>query len=218
MTEQELPDPSRSSHGSSAPPQLVIITGGAASGKSTAAKRFQLSLPDVTRFDSDACVHELLTREEVEAKLRQVFGVEVFSADGTVERTALRKLILNDRDSRASLEALLHPLVSEELEDQVNSATSKWLVAEIPLFHESQSQFPADLVVAVLASPQTQRLRLRHRGLEPLEAEALMAAQWSAGDKMRQADVCLWNDGSRSCLEHQIEILSSRLQELSQDD
>lgn len=190
-------------------PRLCVVTGGAGCGKSTALRHLAEALPGSGRFDSDACVHELLTEPEVRDKLVDALGDSMVDDDGLVDRGQLRKLVLADPDSRVRLEELLHPLVAEALEQQLAGLEASWLVAEVPLFYESASRFPADLVIAVAASPVIQRSRLQARGLKCGEIDALLDAQWPVRQKMEHADVCLWNDGPKAAMASQISLLAS---------
>lgn len=196
--------------GDPAKARLAVVTGGAACGKSTAINGLKKLLPDAAWFDSDGCVHRLLTQPGVGDTLREVFGEKIFADDKQVNRANLRRLILSNPDLRASLEALLHPLVAQELIQQLETLSGGWLLAEVPLLHETASKIPADLIIAIVASPATQNHRLAKRGLAPEEIEALLAAQWPVPRKMSHSDVCLWNDGSEAALEAQIQILISR--------
>ena len=192
-------------------PRICIVTGGVGCGKSLGLRLLQSQLPRAETFDSDACVHELLTQPEVGDRLSEIFGDSIFAADRQVDRAKLRRLILKNPASRASLEGLLHPLVAEKLTNQLKTTSAPWLLAEVPLFFETATEMPADLVIAIVASPSVQRDRLIKRGLDSSEIEALLAAQWPNGRKMQKADVCLWNDGSKDCLERQIQVLTPNI-------
>lgn len=189
--------------------RLAVVTGAAACGKSTVMAGLKACLPEAAWFDSDACVHRLLTLPEVGAKLREFFGGKIFTNGDQVDRSRLRRLVFKDPGSRGWLEAMLHPLVARELANRLDTESCPWLFAEVPLFFETSTEIPSDLVIAVVASPAVQQGRLRDRGLDAGEIKGLLAAQWPVSRKMQHADICLWNDGSKDALESQVRLLCS---------
>ena len=88
----------------------VGLTGGIASGKSTAAKFFgALGVPII---DSDQ-----IARDVVEPGSRRssawssVSGGPILTPDGHLDRPALRDIVFSDPKARADLEALTHPAI-----------------------------------------------------------------------------------------------------------
>src|SRR5690606_27970417 len=88
----------------------VGLTGGIASGKSTVARLFEeLGVPIV---DTDVIAREVVEPgEPALAAVRDVFGDDVLTAEGTLDRRALRSRVFADPAARRQLEALLHPLI-----------------------------------------------------------------------------------------------------------
>lgn len=182
----------------------IALTGNIASGKSTVARLW--SLADVPVVSADE-----LARRAVEpgsAGLRAVvdtFGPAALTAEGELDRAAMRRRIIRDPDARRQLEGIVHPIV-ERLRSkwmaEVAAAGAPLAVAEIPLLFEVGAESLFDEVVVVDAPSAAREARLVHdRGLTVDEAHGLMATQMDAAEKRRRADHVIMNDGSHATLE-----------------
>lgn len=198
-----------------------IVTGGAASGKSTFAKLLHELADGSEFFSSDGTVHELLDRPEVAEKISATFGSQVLGAKGGIDRPKLREVVFRDQGGglRRTLEGILHPLVREELEKLREAAGAKkaqLLIAEVPLFYESAYDYQADLVIVVAVGTTVQMERLTgQRGLDVATAERICAAQWPLSRKLEAANKVIWNEGSAELLKFQAQLL---LQQLDTDN
>src|SRR5471030_1248450 len=95
---------------------LIGLTGGIASGKSTVAKR--LVEHGALLVDAD-----VLAREVVEpgtsglAEIERIFGPDVISPDGSLNRPALGSIIFSDPTKREALNAITHPAIWKRAND-----------------------------------------------------------------------------------------------------
>src|ERR1700743_1585362 len=109
-------------------PRLRIgLTGGIASGKSTVTQRFsELGVPVI---DADV-VSRAVVEPGTPGLLHVIerFGPQVLDATGRLGRKALRAVIFNDAASRQALDAILHPLIRTEMEEQVAAAQGPYVV------------------------------------------------------------------------------------------
>src|SRR5262245_25231739 len=88
--------------------KVIALTGAVAAGKSSVAAL--LGTWGATVIDADALVHELQRPgEPVHAKIIERFGDRVLDSDGTLNRAALRHLVLVDTTARRDLEKIVHP-------------------------------------------------------------------------------------------------------------
>lgn len=185
------------------------LTGGIASGKSTACRILKELCPDIAIFDSDECVRALLRENRaVENEVAGGFGESCRLPDGGIDRGALRALIFDDSEARTRLEGLLHPLVLEECLESLESARKLRLplfVADVPLLFESGFDFGQELNLLVATSWTTQLERLKERnGFDDALARSILAAQMPVEEKIRRADVVSWNEGPRDQLRSQL--------------
>jgi transcription termination factor Rho len=185
------------------------LSGGIASGKSTACRILAKIARGVVIFDADACVHRLLAADpEVAAAIRDRFGPEVLDAGASVKRDVLRGRVFGDDAARRDLEAILHPRVREECLESLASARklgASLFVADIPLLFENSFDFGQEGNLLVAAGLPSRRKRLLDRsGMDAATAGSILAAQMPQEEKLRRADHVFWNEGPTPVLEAQL--------------
>ncbi|MFT6794115.1 MAG: transcription termination factor Rho [Rubritalea sp.] len=185
------------------------LTGGIATGKSTAAKMMQAADSLVVIFDADDYVHQLYQDHDVLLEIRKMFGTESITAEGQLNKTYLREVVFSDEGQKKRLQDLIHPKVRKEClalhEKALHSQRASLFVADIPLLFEGGFDFgqEANLVVAVSRKTQVQRLKMRS-GFDDATVYAILAAQLPISHKEKCADVVLWNEGPKTVLEAQV--------------
>jgi dephospho-CoA kinase len=176
----------------------IGVTGSAGSGKSLVCKGFEdLGL---VRLDCD-----LIARQVVEPGQKAYegvvacFGTDVVKKDKTLDRIRLRNLVINRPDLRKQLEALLHPLIIEEMVFQMENAVyagEPACVVEVPLLFELKMEKKFDLTLAVVADQKTLLGRISKRDSVSMEsAEKMLSLQMSQVEKIRRADHVIENRG-----------------------
>lgn len=179
----------------------VGLTGGIASGKTTVSAR--LADLGATVIDSDVLAREVVAPGTPGlAAVVDVFGADVLTADGELDRPALARIVFTDASARGRLEAIVHPLVRARAAGLERAAPAGVLVVhDIPLLVESGQQDAFDVVVVVDADEEVQRRRLRDvRGMSDEEARSRIAAQASRERRLAAADRVIANNGSREDL------------------
>lgn len=191
---------------------LVIgLTGGIGCGKSTAARAFAELGAAV--IDTDEIAHQLtIPNSPVLAAIFSRFGEAYRQPDGGLDRTKLRRLIFSDSDAKARLEAILHPLIRQEVATALKRVNAPYAIVVVPLLLETGGY--RDLVqrVLVVDCEEAQQLaRTMHRsGLSATEVEAIMANQVSRAERLLQADDVLGNQGDPAELRRQVATLHDR--------
>ena len=191
----------------------IIITGGIATGKSTACKAWLEMEPDSAFHDADATVHALYGDRAVRAEIAAAFGADALIGEDEVDRSLLRRAITADPGNKKMLEGILHPRVrsvATEAHANALAAGKPWFLADIPLYFEAGEWKPcADAKVVVVAcSRETQRIRLQQRNpFDIAEAGRIIAMQADLAAKMAASDHVLWNEGSPAALRRQIQML-----------
>jgi dephospho-CoA kinase len=198
-----------------APRLRIGLTGGIASGKSTAEQRFsELGVPVVNADDSSRTVVE-----PGQPGLRAVvfrFGEGVLSPQGELDRRALRTLVFADPKKRQELEAILHPLIRADMERRAMRAVGPYLILSIPLLVEGGSRDQVDRILVVDADETLQLQRLTHRDSISLdEAHAILAAQATRANRLSAADDVLVNSGTVPELRQAVDRLHQRYLELA---
>lgn len=144
-------------------PISVAITGGIGAGKSTALAAFRAY--GAATVSSDEIVHHLLrTDTDVRTALVERFGEVVLDDEGVPDRGKIARVVFEDAESLAFLEALLHPLVSREYlqwRDQLGQLDDPpaVCVTEVPLLFESGGESRFDRVVVITAPRQLREQR-----------------------------------------------------------
>lgn len=179
---------------------LIGLTGGVASGKSTAARAFEALRPGC-RVDADRAARAVVEpgSEGLAAVLAQ-FGPGVLGGDGRLDRAALRQRVFADAAARKSLEALLHPRIRAWMLAQAEAASTPYVLLDIPLLAEGggRAAWPMLARIVVVDVPVAlQQARLIARdGIDPVLAARMIAAQASRAERLALADDVLVNLGS----------------------
>ncbi|MCH7224518.1 transcription termination factor Rho [Haloferula sp. A504] len=187
----------------------MALTGGVASGKSTACAIFRELCSDLVLFEADASVHRLLASDPgVEAAVVGRFGAECRAPGGGIDRPVLRERVFGDEAARRDLEGILHPRVREECLESLARARkigASLFLADIPLLFENDFDFGQETSLLIAVGRDTQLKRLRDRnGFDDDLARSILDAQMPTADKMRRADVVFWNEGSPELLRAQV--------------
>jgi dephospho-CoA kinase len=192
--------------------RIIGLTGGIGMGKSTAAAAFRRAKIPV--FDADLAVHRMQARGG-----RAVKAIEAAfpgtTANGAVDRAALRNAVLGNREALTRLEHILHPMVEAEERDFVGRARragKRAVVLDIPLMFEVNGDERVDTVVVVSAprAIQIHRVAMR-RKMSKADVEAIIARQMPDAEKRRRADVVVRTGLSRN---HTLRILNRFIQTL----
>jgi dephospho-CoA kinase len=186
---------------------VVGLTGGIGSGKSTVADLFH-SL-GVTVIDTDQLARDVVEPHTAAFDtIVKRFGETVVSAQGGLNRKALREMIFADPLARKWLEELLHPLIRAEMARQVTAATSPYCIAVIPLLFETTPNPLINRILVVDAKEDLQIKRATDRDKESApKIEAILANQASRDTRLQGADDVIYNDKHLADLIPQVEKL-----------
>jgi len=186
-------------------PFCVGVTGGIGSGKSRAAAMFGELGAGVV--DTDDISHALTGRDgHAMPAIAAAFGASVTAADGSLDRTAMRKLIFANPDSRKALEDILHPLIRAEARRQVSLLTTPYVLLVVPLLLETGSY--RDLIQRILVIDCDESLQLsrtmQRSQLTEDAVRAIMAAQIPRQQRLAQADDVISNNSDMAYLRAQV--------------
>jgi dephospho-CoA kinase len=194
----------------------VGLTGGIASGKSTAAKFFgALGVPII---DTDQLARDVVEPGQPPLeRLVERFGPSILTEDGHLDRPALRNIVFSDPKARADLEALTHPAIGAAVEARSAEAGGVYQVLVIPLLVEKSLGSQLDRVVVVDCDEELQIRRLQARDGSTLEqARAILNVQTPRAARLKAAHDVIKNDGDMSAVRDQVEKLHARYLELAQ--
>ena len=186
---------------------IVGITGGIGSGKSAVTQRFEQH--GVTVVDADLVARVIVQPgRQALAEIARHFGQEIILADGTLDRAALRQRVFADDNERHWLEQLTHPLIGQEILDQISAATSPYTILSSPLLLETSQKNVVDCVVVVDVPEEIQLQRTVQRDdNDEAQVRRIMAAQMPRDDRLAQADIVIDNSRSLAALDSLVEEL-----------
>lgn len=186
---------------------ILGLTGGIGSGKSAVAQHF-IDL-GVHLVDADHAARWVVEPgKPALTKIVEHFGPQVLHADGQLDRTALRKRIFADAAERRWLEALLHPLIGQEIAQYLARAESPYAILVSPLLVESGQHKLAQRILVVDAPEHLQIERTMARDQSSSEqVQAILQAQTSREERLRHAHDVLLNDQDLQGLQAEVERL-----------
>jgi dephospho-CoA kinase len=195
------------------------LTGGVASGKSTAARMFE-SLGAHT-IDADRLGHELLlSSSPAYPEIIQRFGREILEPTGEVSRTRLGALVFSDPEKLHALNAIVHPRIITRVEELAKQSASQnpgaVILVDAALIFEAGIGGRFKKVIATWCRPEQQIERLMHKGLTREQAQSRIAAQIPVEEKRRRADLVIDSSGSLEDTRAQVETIYAKLQRLAQ--
>lgn len=195
--------------------KIVGLTGGIGAGKSTVARL--LAEHGAVIVDADA-----IARQVVEpgtpglADIVDAFGAGVLSADGTLDRPGLGRIVFADPVALRKLEAITHPRISAESARLIAVAETEGrpvLVHDIPLLVENGLPETFEDVLVVEAPDELRLARLEERGLPREQALERMKAQATNEQRRAAATYLIDNSGSLESLRARVDEVWSALTE-----
>lgn len=185
-------------------PWVLGLTGGIGSGKSAAADAF--AQQGIEIIDADHVARKVVEPgRPALATIVDRFGDAVLLGDGQLNRAALRERIFAEPEQRQWLEALLHPLIREEISQFLAAAQSPYAILVSPLLIESGQYKTVQrvLVVDVPSKLQLERALQRDQVSET-QLRAIMHAQLKRDERLKFADDVLCNAADKSALQREV--------------
>ena len=192
----------------------IGLTGGIGAGKSTAAKRFRelgvlvLDADEISRASlkkGGACYSDVVA----------LFGSEILTLDGEIDRKKLASIVFSDEEKRRQLNAIVHPYVIETMFSRAEEALNKSggiVVFEVPLLFESGMHEKMDRNIFVACGDEQRVKRILERDNTTRQAAlARIRAQMPEEEKRLLANYILENDGTIEQLNAQIDALLEKL-------
>jgi dephospho-CoA kinase len=186
---------------------IIGLTGGIGSGKSAAAKILkELGLKVI---DLDLITHELMRPGELGyIEIKKEFGEKYIDTKGALDRKLLRQEIFSSFDLKKRIESILHPIIFEECNKQLNLLThKKYIVLVIPLLFETKNYISLiDESLLIDCDPETQIERVIKRdNVSKALANKIIKNQMNRQEKLLLADKVILNDLNINQLKTQLD-------------
>lgn len=176
--------------------KLLGLTGSIGMGKSTVAAMFRAE--GIPVFDADAEVHRLQGPGSPLLPAIEALHPGTTSAEGGVDRAALRQAVWGDDVALARLERVMYPALNRVRDRFLRRHRARPLVVlDIPLLFEKGGWRKVDAIVVVSAPAWVQRRRvLRRPGMTQARLTHILSLQTPDPEKRRRADFVIDTGGS----------------------
>jgi dephospho-CoA kinase len=193
---------------------VVGLTGGIASGKTAVSDQLAALGADIV--DTDLIAREVVAPgSEGLLAVATRFGAGVLTAEGSLDRAALRRHVFADPGARRELEAILHPRIRALSLARVREGSGPYVVLVVPLLVESGAYGFVNRVLVVDVPETVQMERLRRRdGSDEASARSMLAAQVDRGTRLAEADDVIRNTGTLDALLAQSQQADRRYRQL----
>ena len=180
---------------------IIGLTGMIASGKTTVSDMF--TAKSIPVHNADKIVHRLLgPKGAAVAAIKAAFGADIGAdignSDSGIDRGKLGALVFADPAARTILEAILHPMVSDDRDQflaQHKQAQTPYVVLDIPLLFETGGDALCDYVIVTNAPADVIRQRaLARDGMTSEKLDGILQNQMPAAEKIKRADMVLDTD------------------------
>lgn len=191
---------------------IVGLTGGIGSGKTTASRIFAELGAEV--IDTDIIAHQLTAPgQPALAAINNEMGPGYLTADGMLDRAALRRRIFNEPAAKKALENILHPLIRHEVGLRIEvDSNAPYRMVVVPLLFETGGYsdiIHRSLLIDCPEEMQITRATARSQ-LTTEEVKAIIASQISRADRMTFADDVILNDGTLENLTNLVTLIHKK--------
>jgi len=192
---------------------IIGLTGGIGSGKSAAAKILkELGLKVI---DLDQITHELMMPSELGyIEIKKEFGEKYIDTKGAIDRKLLREEIFSSFDLKKRIESILHPIIFEECNKQLNLLKHEnYIVLVIPLLFETKnyiSLINESLLIDCDLETQIERV-IKRDSISKTLANRIIKNQMNREKKQLLADKVILNDGNINHLKTQLDSYYKKL-------
>ncbi len=180
--------------------KIIGLTGGIASGKSTASRTLRKLGTIIIDADEVArCTVE--TGSPAWHDIVEFFSRDILNPDNSINREKLGLRVFAHPDYLKKLNEMTHPRIMEEIKRRLKLAAQEHpegvLVLEVPLLYETHMEVLCDMVWVVWVDLDTQINRLMQRdGISREDAMRRIQSQMPLDEKAQRADLTIDNTGS----------------------
>jgi dephospho-CoA kinase len=180
---------------------IIGLTGGFCCGKSFVLKVLEEQGCYTMRADDLAKTIIAAKDSPVIGEIIAVFGPEIYDRKKGLNKTRLSEMLFEDQEKRNFLNAIVHPLVSEERRKKIRAIEETKLydffIYESALLVESGITNEFEKIIVVYTSPDIQIARAEARDkLSAQEAEKRIQSQFPLKEKLKVANYTIDSSGT----------------------
>lgn len=196
--------------------KVIGIVGGIGAGKSTVIALMN-EMQNMSYISADLIGHEILLKGQAAYKpILEYFGKSILDNEGEIVRYQLGQLVFGDPEKVSALNAITHPIITQEIKERINQAKlqapGQHIILEAALLLESGLVDLTDVVVAVYADVDLRVKRVIQReNLDSAHVLKRMKAQKEWKELENAADYIIDNSLSLESTKIQVQQLLSKL-------
>ena len=194
---------------------ILGLTGNIGCGKSSLSTIFSERNIDIV--DADIIARQIYDDEKLLQKVYDTFGTDVKNDNGSLNRKALGRIVFNDYEKLIQLNKLTHPLIRQNVNDQIDehkNKDKKIVILDAALLIESNYLNFVDKLLAVTCDEKIQIERIKKRdNCSNEEAISRIKSQMSQKEKIKYADYIIDNSGTIEDLRKKAFIFLSYMKE-----
>ena len=186
----------------------IGLTGGIGVGKTYVSKIFQqMGIPV---FNADEQAKKCMVEDaNLKAAVQLAFGENMY-INGVLQKEALAKIVFNNTEDLAKLNALVHPLVKQKFENWCTQQATLMVIKEAAILFESDGHLYLDAVVCVSAPEKLRIERMQKRdGSSVEQIESRMSKQIPQAEKEELSDFLIVNDEEQLLLPQVLAIIKA---------
>tara|TARA_B110000305_G_scaffold75318_1_gene84504 strand:+ start:637 stop:1236 length:600 start_codon:yes stop_codon:yes gene_type:complete len=173
--------------------KIIGLTGGIGSGKSTVAFMFEKLGVPIYISDIEAKVL-MENSKEIQNSLIQLLGRKTY-LDGRLNRAFIASKVFNDSNLLSKLNAIVHPAVKSHFESWFSKQKSVYVIKEIAILFEMNSQNNFDYIISVVAPIKDRVHRVVQRdGKSESDVYSIIHNQLPDADKIKLSDYIIHNN------------------------
>ena len=185
------------------------LTGGTGSGKTSVSE--YLKELGYTVVDADEIARELTKKgSPVLDEIKSAFGSDIISEDGTLLRKKLGNIVFNDEEKLEILNSIMSCYLDERFVQVLDKARAENIYGKVffdaPTLLESGREWLVDSIWVVVSPVEDRIKRIMQRdGISREQVLARMKNQIPDEEKIKKADVVIYNNGTIEDLKDQID-------------
>lgn len=195
-------------------PQIIGLTGGIATGKSTVSQIVKDRGYPVICADKIAA-DVVKKGRPAYRKVVALFGRDIIRKDGELDRKKIARRVFKDARLKQKLEAIIHPEVANQINDHIRRLRGQnvpLIFLDVPLLFEAGMEALCNKTICIASTQHLQIERLKkYRGMTHAHALDRIRSQMPLEHKIQKADFVIWNNKSKTELKEETDKLLKKL-------
>ncbi len=195
---------------------IIGLTGQSGAGKTTVSKVFRENGFDI--IDADIISREVMKKGmPCLNELAEVFGREIITAEGELDRKKLGRIVFSDKEKLRQLDSVCYPYIIFRIiqkTEELAAAGAELILLDAPTLFESNADDLCDLIICVTADTDIRIRRITARdNITPEEAHKRFDSQYSEHFFVSHSDFVIKNNKSTDILIAKAEEVADKIKE-----